>query len=353
MKPRLLSLLLATALLAQGAPSESAPPSSTAPAAQDNSRAIADGMKALHAATKGILYSLEPWGYSDPQDLPADKTLHNTIILGQMDLNPKQLKTVVDEFQSAMDKWDAKMSDMPPGSGIGFGCFNPRHNLRITMDGHTYDFLICYECGNYVLYQDGRQIKNWGLVGSPKALNDLLAAAKVRLSQSVVEAAAMEKNAAEDRARWFAATPNSIKSIWSDESWADPPKAEAMRPLLAAEYPDVTPRIRALLSWYGSDTEGIGGRHGYEVACEALLFPYTPAEIVAAIHSAPLTDTQLDGAFKFLSGEEMEAKALPADIKAALLEHAMKSNIPLYIALAKHMFSPSVVPAQTPPASAK
>lgn len=34
------------------------------------------------------------------------------------------------------------------------GCFTPRHGARVVSNGHTYDFVLCFECGGGRVYRD-------------------------------------------------------------------------------------------------------------------------------------------------------------------------------------------------------
>ena len=36
--------------------------------------------------------------------------------------------------------------------GIAAKCFNPRHGIRVTQDGKTADFVICFECSQFDVY---------------------------------------------------------------------------------------------------------------------------------------------------------------------------------------------------------
>jgi hypothetical protein len=63
-------------------------------------------------------------------------------------------------------------------------CFEPRHALHIESGGHAYDFLISYECQQLEVFRDDVGVASIGAGGTPAALNRLLKAAKVPISQS-------------------------------------------------------------------------------------------------------------------------------------------------------------------------
>ena len=133
--------------------------------------------QALRAPGKVTLYSLEP----DILPVPRDKALHqvfyNVKLLGQTELDGKQSATAIAELKSAIPRW----------KGLIFMCFSPRHALRVTAKGHTYDFLICYACQQLEIYRDDQHLTTLGVARSPKVLNQLLRAAKVPLAMRAGE----------------------------------------------------------------------------------------------------------------------------------------------------------------------
>jgi hypothetical protein len=97
-------------------------------------------------------------------------------VLGRLELAGDDRERVVNAVRDAI----------PPKLGVAFGCFNPRHNLRVEHDGATYDLLLCFECLNADIYKNGKKIDGIVLSGkmrdaSQKVLNDVLTAAKIEL----------------------------------------------------------------------------------------------------------------------------------------------------------------------------
>ena|ERR1700734_181303 len=126
---------------------------------------------ALHASSKVILYSLEPWSLATTND----NTLHHYKILGQVTLDGKDAATAITVFESAISKKEH----------LGHAtCFDPRHALRVTVNSQTYDFLLCYACGYLYVYHGDKVIAMLDAGGSPTVLNSLLTAAKIPLSKS-------------------------------------------------------------------------------------------------------------------------------------------------------------------------
>jgi hypothetical protein len=116
------------------------------------------------------LFSLEP------EDRPhsTSGTLQGFKILGKANLTRSQAQLAANAFLKAAKDWDGMSAD----------CFNPRVALRILSQGHTFDFLLCYECQELDVYEDGKIMVSLGASGSPKILNSILAAAHVPLSKS-------------------------------------------------------------------------------------------------------------------------------------------------------------------------
>ena len=128
--------------------------------------------QALRAPGKVTLYSLEPDIPPVPRDKALHQVFHNAKLLGQTELDGKQSAMAVAEIKSAISEWKGQI----------FMCFSPRHALRVTAKGHTYDFLLCYACQALEIYRDDQPLASLGAAGSPKVLNQLLRAAKVPLA---------------------------------------------------------------------------------------------------------------------------------------------------------------------------
>ena len=64
-------------------------------------------------------------------------------------------------------------------------CFVPRHGVRATHAGTTYDLLICFECGWLYVYTDASDKPTVLMIsdGPQKALNKILVDARVPLAK--------------------------------------------------------------------------------------------------------------------------------------------------------------------------
>lgn len=67
----------------------------------------------------------------------------------------------------------------------GARCFVPRHGVRATHAGKTYDLLICFECGWVYVYTDASDKPTVLMIseGPQKVLNKILTAARVPLAK--------------------------------------------------------------------------------------------------------------------------------------------------------------------------
>jgi hypothetical protein len=127
-----------------------------------------EAVQAMRSPNSAILYSIEP----AEQPKPGDKVFHGFKVLEQTNLDPKQAKLAADAFQKAVRDWDS----------VTYESFEPRHALRISSGGHTYDFLLCYQCHELDVYKDDKLLDNLGVAGSPKFLNGMLTEAHVPLA---------------------------------------------------------------------------------------------------------------------------------------------------------------------------
>ena len=127
----------------------------------------------LYGAKEATLYSIDP-GILVPNGAKREFTAVPFGIVGKVKLTGEPLAMAKEAFADAV-AYD---------NDTGMFCFNPRHALRIAADGHTYDFLLCYECEQIAVYKDGRELSGSRATGSPKILNDLLTANNIPLPKS-------------------------------------------------------------------------------------------------------------------------------------------------------------------------
>ena len=133
---------------------------------------------ALASPKKVILFSLEPEivrPFDAPQPKP-DESHHGFKILGSTELVEESPRTAaVEAITKAVAAFDGEMAR----------CFEPRHSLRVTTTkGATYDLVVCFQCDQLRIYRGEKNIGSVGLTAPSKALDDLLARAKVPLAKA-------------------------------------------------------------------------------------------------------------------------------------------------------------------------
>jgi RNA polymerase sigma factor (sigma-70 family) len=126
--------------------------------------------KALDLAETLELYSLDP---STPA-LKDEAAFHEWRVLGKTEVRKESLTQLVAAFKKGVEEADQRVSA---------GCYRPRHGLRATVDGKSYDFVICFECVVVLIY-GGHAEKNAGfhVSRSPaQTFNRILTDAKIAL----------------------------------------------------------------------------------------------------------------------------------------------------------------------------
>jgi len=105
--------------------------------AKTNSSEIAS---ALTAATGITLYSIEPLGAPrDRSGQCSSPCFRGWSMLGKVALHGNAMNTVTNELSA----WLAA----PEPEAVAM-CFNPRHAVHVVTPKHTYDFIVCFECGH-------------------------------------------------------------------------------------------------------------------------------------------------------------------------------------------------------------
>ena len=107
---------------------------SPAARAEDKENKIPDDLQALlEKADQFELLSLSP---EEPKEKPKDG-FHGWQVLG---------KTSVKDAETRKKLVAALQKGVAENDGTVARCFNPRHGIRVTQDGKTADFVICFEC---------------------------------------------------------------------------------------------------------------------------------------------------------------------------------------------------------------
>lgn len=120
-----------------------------------------------------------------------------------------------------------------------------------------------------------------------------------------------------DQEKWAKAMPTPLKSLlenaFGDLGIVDNKDIALLDTAIEKGIPDKTNRILSLLEWYGSGAGPWSGYPAYEDAAENLLLKYTTKEIVAALQSAHLTSSQIEGGARLFGGWDFN-KQRPNDI---------------------------------------
>ena len=290
----------------------------------------AAALRPLGDATQAALYSLD-----DAYKSSASESFHGRPVLGKIDLKGDEAMKATGAFQ------DAAVGSHVGGMTL---CFEPHHGLRITVGGHSYDYLLCYTCSGLEVFEDNKPIAYGGARGAPDVLNALLMSHHIPISPNATteyvenkhkEEAEQEEQWSKDLQKWTDAMPASLHSFWPELQNSDvriePTVLKSLRDALAREFPDTNTSIRALFSWNGSGVGPWSGFPAYEETAELVLLDFSTADLVAAARGSDLTDRQTEGAARLFGGWAFrrnrpgDLNLLPATLKEALLEHVRRT----------------------------
>jgi len=117
------------------------------------------------------LYSLDP-SFDDKEPDPK-KGFHGWKVLG---------KTTVKDAKMRKKIVEALYQGLADSDGTAAKCFNPRHGVRVTVDGKTADIVICFECLQ-MQFHAGEASKTETTTRTPeKLIDEVLTAAGVPLA---------------------------------------------------------------------------------------------------------------------------------------------------------------------------
>jgi hypothetical protein len=286
----------------------------------------ADAAEALRSASEAEIYSLEP--YDSAVDEEADSSrLHGYLVLGKAALDPVSSRAAVAEFETAVANWN----------GLVAACFDPRHGLRTKSNGHTFDFLLCYDCNGLAVYRDGTHVTSIGVTGSPRVLDEMMEALGLVLSETGYEPPSPEEIAEREAAmaRWLGGMPASALPHWEASErfhsglGLSADEMAALRTAIEQETPEPRTRIRSLLRWYGSGAGPWSGYPGWEDVPAKLLLEFETRELLSAIDLSVFDTAQREGTARLFAGWDFHEKQandlvfLPEALKLALLEHVI------------------------------
>jgi hypothetical protein len=129
----------------------------------------------LTKAEKFELLSISP---ARLKEKPAD-AFHGWKVLGKTEVKKAEVrKKLLDAFQKGV----------ADNTGTVALCFKPRHGIRVTYDGKTADFVICFECYQVQAFVGDKPEKGFLTTKSPQtAFDEVLEEAKVPLPEKPKE----------------------------------------------------------------------------------------------------------------------------------------------------------------------
>ena len=234
----------------------------------------------------------------------------------------------------------------------GTSCmFNPSVKLIFQhIELGTLELQLCLSCADLVVLRAGKVVGSASFNRGWRKVVDL--AIKVFPAHRDIEEMLQKKRLQAElwnaeRARWRAGMPKSLLPFWDVYNRTEFDSAiPSLQAELKKEFPQTAPRILALLTWYGSGAGPWTNFASYEVIAETLLMDYSTAELIAALESANLTQTPMEGAARLFAGGNFskkrpaDSRALPAALKKRLLAHILKTSTdPQKQDLAKCAFS--------------
>lgn len=107
----------------------------------------------LEQSPRWILFSVNPRENYEPNK----QAFHRHEILGQ---------TVIANAHEKRELLASLYDGFVPaqGNNMKFGCFNPRHGIRATLNGKTMDLLICFRCRQFNGYLNDHQFATYEFI---------------------------------------------------------------------------------------------------------------------------------------------------------------------------------------------
>jgi hypothetical protein len=123
---------------------------------------------ALDKAESIELYSLDP---NNPTEKPKDGGFHGWKVLGKTTVTKDAKERSLKALYKGIADNDGKVA----------ACFIPRHGVRVTHDGKTFDLVICFECLQIQVFEGDKRSGVLVTRGPQPTLDKILTDAKVPL----------------------------------------------------------------------------------------------------------------------------------------------------------------------------
>ena len=118
-----------------------------------------------------ILYRIDGDRYPGSPVSEGSELIHGWEILESCNLESTRDRALVFKaFENGQKQW-SKLG------GIPVDCFQPRHGIRTTIDGVTTDYLICFQCSNFMIWTNDEQSGGGMTSNSPMETFDSILAA--------------------------------------------------------------------------------------------------------------------------------------------------------------------------------
>jgi hypothetical protein len=111
-----------------------------------------------------VLYSLDGDRYPGEPAPEGATLLHGWLVLQECPITSLDTR---EKLFKALDRGIDEHSSSTP-----LDCFNPRHAIRVESMGITVDYLICFQCSNYYIYEGDKQVSGGFTTSSPKSTFD-------------------------------------------------------------------------------------------------------------------------------------------------------------------------------------
>ena len=133
---------------------------------------VPDSLAFLEAAPSWTIYSLDPGREIGP-DFSISPAFHGWKILGQTQVNATKTPALLAALRKGIQESDGRVA----------ACFNPRLGIQATRNGHTMDFVVCFQCLSMEVFYDSQRNNGYTITESPaKIFDDVLRDAAIPLA---------------------------------------------------------------------------------------------------------------------------------------------------------------------------
>lgn len=118
-----------------------------------------------------ILYSLDGDRYPGDPVPEGAVLLHGWPILKECDIDPVATRhKIFAALDAGIEDASGMSSDMLPD------CFNPHHAIRVETEGVAVDYVICFKCSQYEIWQGEKRVSGGKTSAAPRKTFDAVLA---------------------------------------------------------------------------------------------------------------------------------------------------------------------------------